>query len=152
MNLSEHFTLEEMTKSQTGSRKNIANDPSPTEIDNLSELCDHVLEKIRAHFKKPVTVNSGFRGKVLNKAIGGARNSSHLRGEAADIEIAGSDNFEVAKWIEKNLEFDQLILEYYIPGKPTSGWVHVSWSQKKNRKEVLTINKSGTHIGLIHGI
>jgi zinc D-Ala-D-Ala carboxypeptidase len=84
-------------------------------------------------------VNSGFRGPKLNKAIGGARNSQHLTGQAADIEIPGLDNKVVFDWIKDNLDFDQLILEFYKPGIPDSGWVHVSWSNKKNRKQVIKI-------------
>jgi hypothetical protein len=71
MKLSEHFSITEMTKSQTGERKGIDNTPTDEEVENLKALCVNVLEKIRAHFGKPITVNSGFRGAKLNKAIGG---------------------------------------------------------------------------------
>jgi zinc D-Ala-D-Ala carboxypeptidase len=148
MKLSEHFSITEMTKSQTGERKGIDNTPTDEQVENLKALCANVLEKIRAHFGKPITVNSGFRGAKLNKAIGGAKNSSHLHGEAADIEIAGVDNLQLVYWIANNLEFDQLISEFYNPGDPQSGWVHVSWSRNKNRNQKLTINKSGTKSGL----
>jgi len=139
MKLTENFSLEEMTKSQTGARKNIDNTPTPEVIDNLKKLCENVLEKVRAHFGRPVMVNSGFRGPKLNKVIGGARNSQHLTGQAADIEIPGLDNKVVFDWIKDNLDFDQLILEFYRPGIPDSGWVHVSWNSKKNRKQVIKI-------------
>jgi uncharacterized protein YcbK (DUF882 family) len=139
MKLTENFSLEEMTKSQTGARKNIDNTPTPEIIDNLKKLCENVLEKVRAHFGRPVMVNSGFRGPKLNKVIGGARNSQHLTGQAADIEIPGLDNKVVFDWIKDNLDFDQLILEFYRPGIPDSGWVHVSWNSKKNRKQVIKI-------------
>lgn len=148
MKLTEHFSLTEMTKSQTGERKGIDNVPTADETENLKELCENVLEKIRAHFGKPITINSGFRGQKLNKAIGGAKNSSHLHGEAADIEIAGVDNLILTHWIADNLQFDQLISEFYSSGDPQSGWVHVSWSRKKNRNQKLTINKSGTKSGI----
>jgi hypothetical protein len=140
MKLSEHFSLEEMTKSQTGSRKGIDNTPGEKEIQNLKLLCQNVLEKIRIHFGRPVNVNSGYRGPALNKAIGGAKKSQHLTGQAADIEIAGIDNKILFCWIKDNLEFDQLILEYYKPGVPDSGWVHVSWNSEGNRKQVITID------------
>jgi zinc D-Ala-D-Ala carboxypeptidase len=139
MKLTENFSLEEMTKSQTGERKKIDNTPTQTEIDNLKLLCENVLEKIRAHFKSPIMVNSGFRGPKLNKAIGGAKNSQHMSGQAADIEIPGFDNKSVFDWIKDNLEFDQLILEFHKPGIPDSGWVHVSWNSKGNKKQVLKI-------------
>jgi zinc D-Ala-D-Ala carboxypeptidase len=140
MKLSQHFSLEEMTKSQTASRKGINNTPGEKEIENLKQLCEHVLEYIRVHFGKPITVNSGYRGPALNKAIGGAKNSQHMTGQAADIEIVGVDNKALFSWIKDNMEFDQLILEYYKEGVPDSGWVHVSWNSQGNRKQVLTIN------------
>lgn len=140
MQLSQHFTLEEMTKSQTGSRKGIDNTPSQEVIENLKQLCEHVLEYIRVRFGKPITVNSGYRGAALNKAIGGAKNSQHMTGQAADIEIVGVDNKVLFNWIKDNMEFDQLILEYYKEGTPDSGWVHVSWNSQCNRKQVLTIS------------
>lgn len=139
MKLTQHFTLEEMTKSQTGSRKGIDNTAGPEVVENLKQLCENVLEKIRAHFTKPLTINSGYRGPKLNKAIGGAKTSQHLTGQAADIEIAGVDNLTLFSWIRDNLEFDQLILEYYKIGVADSGWVHVSWNSSRNKKQVLTI-------------
>lgn len=140
MKLSQHFTLEEMTKSQTGARKGIDNTAPPEVVQNLKLLCENVLEKIRIHFGKPLTVNSGYRGPKLNKAIGGAKNSQHMTGQAADIEISGISNKALFNWIKDNIEFDQLILEYHKEGISDSGWVHVSWNSNGNRKQVLTIN------------
>lgn len=140
MKLTEHFSLEEMIKSQTGARKGIDNTPPPEVIESLKALCENVLEKIRIHFGRPVTVNSGYRGPKLNKAIGGAKSSQHMTGQAADIEIAGISNKVLFCWIRDNLNFDQLILEFHKEGVPDSGWVHVSWNSKGNRKQVLTIN------------
>lgn len=148
MKLSQNFTLSEMTKSQTGERKGIDNIPNSEEIEALKALCVNVLEKIRTHFGKPITINSGFRCAKLNKAIGGSKTSQHVKGEAADIEISGIDNLTLAKWIKDNLQFDQLICEFYTPGVPDSGWVHVSWSRTKNKNQVLTINRTGTKAGL----
>jgi hypothetical protein len=139
MKLTQHFSLEEMTKSQTASRKSIDNTAPPEVVENLKALCENVLEKIRIHFGKPLNINSGYRGPKLNKAIGGAKNSQHMTGQAADIEMVGMDNKILFCWIKDNLEFDQLILEYYKPGVPDSGWVHVSWNSQGNRKQVLTI-------------
>jgi len=138
MKLSENFSLTEFTKSQTASRKGIENNPSPVEIENLKALCVNVLEKVRTHFGMPVTINSGYRCLKLNKAIGGARNSQHIAGCAADIEISGIDNQQLFDWIKFNLQFDQLILEYVKPDVLGSGWVHVSWSTK-NRQQAITI-------------
>jgi uncharacterized protein YcbK (DUF882 family) len=139
MKLTQHFSLEEMTKSQTASRKGIDNTAPPEVVENLKLLCENVLEYVRVRFGKPITVNSGYRGPKLNKAIGGAKNSQHMTGQAADIEIAGIDNKVLFNWIKDNMEFDQLILEYYKEGIPDSGWVHVSWSSAGNRKQILTI-------------
>lgn len=148
MKLSPHFSLAEMTKSQTAERKGIDNTPNAEQVENLKQLCLNVLEYIRIHYNKPVTVNSGFRCKKLNTATGGSKKSQHMTGQAADIEIAGVDNLDLAKWIMNNLNFDQLICEFYKPGIPDSGWVHVSWNTKGNRKQVLTIDKNGTRSGL----
>lgn len=148
MKLSQHFSLSEMTKSQTGERKNIDNTPGEKEIDALRALCVNVLEKIRTHYGKPVTINSGFRCKKLNTAIGGSKTSQHTLGQAADIEIVGVSNLDLAKWVSNNMEFDQLILEFHNVNIPDSGWVHVSWNASGNRMQVLTIDKKGTRKGL----
>lgn len=148
MKLGKYFTLEEMTKSQTAIRRGIDNIPSDDEIESLVQLVENVLDPIREHFKKPVTVNSGYRGKKLNKAIKGSKNSQHCKGQAADIEIVGISNYDLACWIRDNMEFDQLILEFHNRKVPDSGWVHVSWvSPKKNRKQTLTIDNTGTKAG-----
>jgi zinc D-Ala-D-Ala carboxypeptidase len=145
MKLGKYFSLSEMVKSQTAIRKGIDNLPNDEQVEALIELVENVLDPVREHFGRPVTVNSGFRGKKLNKAIGGSKSSQHCKGEAADIEIPGVSNPEVAEWIKNNLDFDQLILEFHTSGIPDSGWVHVSWrSSKKNRKQVLTLDKTGT--------
>jgi len=148
MKLGKYFSLNEMTKSQTAIRKGIDNMPGEKELEALKQLVQHVLDPVREHFAKPVTVNSGFRSVKLNRAIGGSSRSQHCKGEASDIEIVTVSNYELACWIRDNLEFDQLILEYHDRDIPDSGWVHVSWkSPKKNRKQVLTINKNGTTVG-----
>ena len=138
MNLSPHFTLEEMIKSQAGDRAGIDNMPSAAHREALRALCIHVLEPIRERFG-PVVINSGYRGPVLNRMVGGAASSQHCSGEAADIEVPGMSNGDLARWIEKHLEYDQLILECYKPGIPSSGWVHVSFeAHTPNRKQELT--------------
>jgi hypothetical protein len=148
MMLGKYFSLEEMTKSQTAIRRGIDNIPSDQELENLVELVKNVLDPIREHFGRPVTVNSGYRGKKLNKAIKGSKNSQHCKGQAADIEIIGISNYDLACWIRDNMDFDQLILEFHNRKVPDSGWVHVSWnSPKKNRKQTLTIDSNGTKQG-----
>ncbi len=148
MKLSKNFSLAEMTKSQTALRKGIDNTPTEEEIAKLKLLCKHVLQPVRNHFGKPVTINSGFRCLKLNRAVGSKSTSQHRKGEAADIEIPGVSNKRLATWIKKNLDFDQLILEFYSEDDPRAGWVHVSYVGEDNRKSVLTIGKDGTRAGL----
>jgi hypothetical protein len=138
MNLSPHFTLEEMIKSQAGDRAGIDNLPPPACREALRALCVNVLEPIRERFG-PVIITSGYRGPELNRIVGSSSSSQHPKGEAADIEVPGMANGDLARWIEKHLEYDQLILECYKPGIPSSGWVHVSYkAHTPNRKQELT--------------
>jgi len=141
MNLTKNFTLEEMIKSETALRHGMDNTPGENEIGNLKLLCEKVLQPVRDHFGKGVKVNSGFRHPDVNAKVGGSRTSDHTRGQAGDIEIPGVPNAELAEWIKDNLEFRQLILEFYTPGVPDSGWVHVSYVAEDNKKEVLTATK-----------
>ena len=142
MNLSKHFTLREFTKSQTAERKGIINEPNEDQIEFMEQLCENVLEKIRSVFAEPININSGYRSVALCEAIGSKSTSQHCKGQAADIEIYGVSNYELAKYIEKNLNFDQLILECWDGVDPNSGWVHVSYvGENVNRKDVLTYNK-----------
>ena len=141
MNLTANFTLAEMTKSETALRKGLDNTPGETEIANLKLLCEKVLQPVRDHFGKGVKVNSGFRHPEVNAAVGGSRTSDHCQGQAADIEIPGVANAELAEWIKDNLEYRQLILEFYTPGIPDSGWVHVSYDPADLKKQVLTATK-----------
>ena len=110
-------------------------------IENLKSLCENVLQPVREYYGKAVRVNSGYRSPELNSAIGGSKTSDHCKGMAADIEINGVANAELAEWIEKNCEFRQLILEFYTPGIPDSGWVHVSYNWEDNDKKVMTAMK-----------
>lgn len=150
LRLSKNFRLSELTKSSTALRRNIDNTPDHKVVYNLEYLCCRVLQPVRDHFELPVTVNSGYRSPELNAAVGSSSRSQHTTGMAVDFEIAGIDNFIVAKWVQDNLEFDQLILEFY-DGTPTSGWVHVSLKESGNRNEVLTINNHHTSRGLVGG-
>ena len=140
MQLSKHFTLEEFEKSQTATRKGIKNKAGSGEIKNLGDLCYEVLEPVRAKFDKPVRITSGYRSEELCEAIGSKKTSQHTcnNGAAADFEIPGVSNLEVALWIQNNVDFDQLILEFWKEGEPNSGWIHVSYKDSSNRKQVLT--------------
>ena len=121
-------------------RQGIDNTPTEEHMGNATALFRNVVQKVRDQFGVTV-INSGYRGEALNKAVGGSSTSQHCKGEAVDIECPGTPNYDVAKWIEDNLDFDQLILEFYTPGVPDSGWVHVSYKSEGNRKSVLTAMK-----------
>jgi zinc D-Ala-D-Ala carboxypeptidase len=137
MKLSANFQLSELVKSQTATRKGIPNNPSPAHIDNLKALCVNVLQPIRSHFNSPVLISSGYRSPELCIAIGSKISSQHAEGKAADLEVVGVDNQVLATWIKENLEYDQLILEFYNEGEPDSGWVHISWNSEENRNSSL---------------
>jgi zinc D-Ala-D-Ala carboxypeptidase len=135
MQLSDHFTLSELTKSSTAERRGIDNEPGPSEIENL------ILEPVRNHYGIPFAPNSGFRGLELNRAIGSSDTSQHVTGNAVDFEVPGIDNKDVALWVMENCEFDQLILEFYKEGVPGSGWVHCSYDEPtEHRKSARIFN------------
>ena len=109
--LTTHFSLREMTRSQTAARKGIDNQPPADVVANLRDLCVQVLEPVRLHYGVPIIPSSGYRSPALNAAIGGAKNSQHCKGRAVDFEVSGVSNYDLAVWIRDNLVFDQLILE-----------------------------------------
>jgi hypothetical protein len=141
MKLTENFTLSEMVKSETALRQGLDNTPGATEIANLKLLAEKVLQPIRDHYKKGIKVNSGFRHPNVNAAVGGSRTSDHCKGQAADIEIPGVANADLAEYIKDNFKFTQLILEFYTPGVPDSGWVHVSYDPGNLKCQVMTAYK-----------
>ena len=141
--LTQNFSLHELTKSETALRYDMPNDPGSVEIANLVDLAAKVLQPIRDHYAKGVKINSGFRHPDVNAKVGGSRTSDHCKGMAADIEIPGVANAELAEWVKDNLEFTQLILEFYTPGIPDSGWVHVSYDPNNLKKQVMTAAKQG---------
>jgi hypothetical protein len=126
MKLTRNFSLLELTKSDTAIRKGIDNNPNADQIEKLKALCENILQPVRDHFGR-VKVTSGFRSVELCEAIGSSARSQHARAEAADFEVVGVDNAELFDWIKDNLTPDQLILEFYTPGEPNSGWIHCSW-------------------------
>jgi len=169
--LSPHFTLYEAIRSQTAARLGIDNTPPAALHHRLEALAHTVLEPVRAHFQTPFSPTSWYRSPELERVLtwrsyqrwAERRNldpnedtawllyldrKSHPRGEAADIELPGIPNHDLAVWIRDNLTFDQLILEFHTVGVPASGWVHVSFSQEHNRQEVMTIGPAGTLPGL----
>ena len=139
--LSANFSLHELTKSEIALRLNLDNTPGEAEIESLRLLCEKVLQPVRDHFGKGVKVNSGYRSPESNAAVKGSKTSDHCFGRAADIEIPGVANADLAQWIMDNLDYTQLILEFYTPGIPDSGWVHVSYNPADLRKQELTATK-----------
>lgn len=152
MNLSANFTLKELTKSDTATRLGLDNTPDDEALENLKTLCEKVLQPVREHFGKSVTVNSGYRSPESNAAVGGSKTSDHCKGQAADIEIDGVDNPDLAQWIMDNLTYSQLILEFYEKGKGSSGWVHVSYNPEKLIKQELTAVKVAGKTQYLQGL
>lgn len=134
--LTKNFTLEEMTRSQTASRKGLDNTAPPKVIGALKTLCEKVLQPIADHFQRPVHVSSGYRSPAVNKAAGGAKTSQHIQGEAADFTVPGVSNIELAQWIMRNLNYDQLIYEF-----GESGWIHVSYRDGRLRNQELSAKR-----------
>jgi hypothetical protein len=141
MNLTKNFSISELTKSQTAERKGIDNTPSTEHQENLKLLCESILQPVRDHFSKVVTISSGYRSPELCTAIGSKITSQHAKGQAADFEIFGVSNKALADYINSELYYDQLILEYWKESDPNSGWVHCSFSAGNNRKQYLRAYK-----------
>ena len=130
-----------MIKSSTADRMGVSNEPTTEHVLNLVNLCNFILQPVREEFG-PIRISSGYRSPALNAKIGGSGKSQHCNGEAADFESSRISNPKLAAWIAKNLEFDQLILEFYDGKNPNSGWVHCSYKKDgTNRKSTLTALK-----------
>lgn len=141
MNLNwKHFKLEEFTRSATAEKFNIDNTPNDYVIYNLDKLVVNVLDPLREAFGSPIKVTSGYRSYLLNKMVGGVKNSQHMSGKAADIVPIGKSFDEFIKFVEewiKDKEFDQCILE----SKGKSRWIHISYNEGHNRKKIFSITK-----------
>ena len=135
MNYSLNFTLEELIESQAGRRLKIEEQflPSDAVKENLKKLCIYLLQPIRDGIGKPIHINSGYRCKRVNKAVGGKTTSQHIDGKAADLQAIGFSNAELFNYIKDNHKFDQLIWEYGTKDEPA--WVHVSYDNKRMRNE-----------------
>lgn len=148
MNLSTHFSIAEMTKTS----QKLDNTPSEEILKHLKYTAEQ-MELVRALFGKPITINSGFRSEAVNKAVGGSKTSQHCSGAACDFEIEGISNYDLAKKIaDSDIQFDQLILEMYTSGQPSSGWVHCSFVQSKPRKQILTATKINGKVQYLAGL
>jgi hypothetical protein len=153
-----HFSYKELTRSGTAIRMGVDNTPTDEHLANLQLVCENVLEPVRKVYGA-VIVNSGYRSMALNMVVNPltttlTKISKHCTGQAVDFEVRGVDNVTLAQWCVDHLwGFDQVILEFYTPGDPNSGWVHVSWcaaprlivvgvdDQWKPRKEVFTSSR-----------
>jgi uncharacterized protein YcbK (DUF882 family) len=151
MKLSHNFTLAELIKSETAIRRGIDNTPPPSVVENLQQLVTNVLQPVRDKFG-PLIVTSGYRSRQLNVAIGGSPTSDHVLGMAADIEAPALDNKVLAQYIQNNMKFTQLILEFYTEGEPHSGWVHISYNKDNLKQETLTAIKRNGKTVYLKGI
>ena len=129
MKLSQNFSLAEYSKSNTAVRLDIDNEPDDDHLESALNLFENVIQPIRDEFG-PTRITSGYRSAALNEAIGGSATSQHSKGQACDFECDGTDNKEVVEWIIDNLDFDQLILEFYNEEDPNSGWIHCSFKDE----------------------
>jgi len=135
MNITENFTLRELTYSQTAIKNEIPNIPKdPAVLENLKTLCEQVLEPLREGLGMPIRITSGYRSIALNKYIGGSKTSQHNTGEAVDFDL-NENNAKAFEYIANNLEFDQMIWEFGTDENPD--WVHVSFREGQNRKQLL---------------
>ncbi len=139
MNLTKNFPLIDFLESQTARRHEIKEQFNPPKqvIENLRLLSINILQPLRDHVKSPIIISSGWRSDKVNQLVGGARNSQHRFGLAADIKGTKVSNAWLFKVIQDlNLPYDQLIWEFGNKQEPA--WVHVSWSLKP-RKQILYI-------------
>ncbi len=148
MNLSKNFTLNEMCKSSTALRCGIRNEPNSDQMLAMVYVAENILQPVRDFYGVPFIPSSGFRCLELNRQIGSRDESQHTKGEAVDFEVPGVANMDLAVWIANNLQFDQLILEFWKESDPHAGWVHCSYKKQGNRKEILTIGAGGVSTGL----
>lgn len=143
MFITPHFTLAEMTVSQIAAREGLDNKPGPQALANLDLLCQ-ALEGVRELCRAPVLISSGFRSQAVNQRVGGARNSAHLSGLAADFTVVEIEPREVVQRIlASDLVFDQLILEY-------DSWVHLAVAAQTPRREVLTARRGMGYLPGLH--
>lgn len=142
--LTAHFMLAELCNSQAAARQRLDNRPGPDQVKNLYRVAE-VLELVRALVGRPVSVSSGYRSPAVNRAVGGSKNSAHVKGLAADITVPGMTAKELAEKIRAStIEFDQLIYE--------GTWVHIGLSEGKPRHQVLTAIFSPAGVTYSQGI
>lgn len=140
-----YFTIDEMCRSNTAKARKIDNTPNEEVKKNLQNLIEHILDPLREKYGKPIVVSSGYRSEKLNRAIGGSKTSQHCIGQAADIHAtvnSRKNNMEIFKLIKECIDdWDQLIYEHGDNTGPD--WIHISYSSKHNRKQILKAISSG---------
>lgn len=143
--ISKHISYNEACFSNTALALGITNHPTDEQLERMKLLAENVFEPLREHFATPIRVNSFFRSSALNKAIGGSKTSQHManNGAAIDITCKRVTNKELGDWIKDNVQFDQLIFEQWDNDKNDYRWIHVSYKEGANRKQVLEMYKQG---------
>ena len=141
--ISKHVSYKESVYSTTALRLGLNNDPNEYHLNNMKLISEKIFEPLRTHVGGPIKINSFYRGPKLNKAIGGAKKSQHMSGQAMDIDdtIGCMSNADMYHWIKQNLNFDQLIWEFGTDKNPN--WLHVSYvSDEDNRNRCLKAYKA----------
>ena len=142
MKISDHITYAEAIHSNTAKRRGIDNTPSEIQVLSMKLLADKIFEPLRKFVGGPIKVNSFFRSVALNEAIGGVASSQHCKGQAIDIDdvYGRKTNAEMYKWIQENLDYDQMIWEFGTDTQPN--WIHISYvSKEENRNKCLKAYK-----------
>ena len=140
--LSKNLSVKEVLKSSTAIKHGIANEPSVKHLESLKALAENIFQPMREHFGVPIAITSGYRSAALNDLIGGSSSSQHSKGEAIDVDadvFGGTTNADIFNYLREHTDFDQLIWEFGTNENPA--WVHVSYKESGNRKEVLTAYK-----------
>ena len=142
MRLSRNFMVREFTNSTTAARRGISNSPTEEHMANLKRLVDSVIQPLRDKIG-PIRISSGYRSPKLNRAIGGSSRSQHCKGMASDLQFVRDNTMDnkiiFDNVIEMGLNFDQMINEFDYK------WIHISYNQKKNRKQILEAYKDGNN-------
>ena len=143
--ISEHISYKEATYSSTALRRGLDNTPNDEQLKCMEEVAENVFEPLRKWVGGPIKINSFFRGKPVNTAIGGSKSSQHMKGQAMDIDdtFKHKTNAEMYYYVKENLDFDQMIWEFGDDENPN--WVHVSYvSHRQNRKRLtVAFKKNG---------
>ena len=131
MKLSKNFSLNEFISSETALRRGIDNTPSAEVLANLKALCENIMQPLRDWYGKPINITSGYRSPALNRAIKGAANSDHMKGQAVDFTLPKEDYPKVFEWLRNNVNYTQIIDEFGF------SWIHISYDAKNLKKQAL---------------